>query len=90
MDAAHAAARLTARVESASPVNESIQNGTTSACTERRPVRRQTQRRLSSNDGTVPTAVAMTLATPAGIAVVLTSTPSTVRLVAVATSETVP
>ena len=54
--AAQPAATLTASVEAASPVSESSQKGTTSACTERRPVRRQTQRRFSSNDGTVPTA----------------------------------
>ena len=77
-------------VESASPVNDRTQNGSSSAFIDRRPVRRHTHRRFNSNDGNVPTAVAMTLAMPAGMAVVLTSTPSTVRLVVVAISDTVP
>ena len=77
-------------MDSARPANDSTQNGPTSPRSERVPVLRQTHRRLSSNDGTVPTAVAITLARPAGIALAVTRTPSTVMLVTVATIETVP
>lgn len=84
------AATCTASVESTSPLNESTQNGTTSAASERRPRRPQTQRRFSSNDGTVPTAVASTLDHAAGAANPPTSTPSTTRLVVVETIDTVP
>jgi hypothetical protein len=84
------AATWTAKVESTSPLNDRTQNGTTSAATDRRPRRPHTQRRFSSNDGTVPTAVATTLDHPAGAANPPTSTPSTTRLVVVDTSDTTP
>jgi hypothetical protein len=45
---------------------------------------------LSSNEGTVPTAVATTLDQPAGEAKTPTSTPSTRRLVVVAMTDTAP
>ena len=86
---AQAAARLTASVERARPANESVQNGPISASSERRPVRPQTQRRFSSNDGTVPTAVATTLAHPAASVAVATRPPSTHMLTPVEMTETV-
>ena len=55
-----------------------------------RPVRRQTQRRFNSKDGTMPTVVAIMLAHPAEVARVATRVPSTVRLVPVAMAETAP
>src|SRR5438270_8197676 len=79
----------TATVDRASPANDSAQKGPISPSSERLPVRRQTHRRLSSNDGTVPAAVAMTFAQPAGTAAVNTSAPSTAMLTAVETTETV-
>ena len=85
---AHRAAASTATVESNSPANDNAQNGTISAATERSPVLCHTHRRLSSNDGTVPTAVATTLAHAGDAVRVATSTPSTVRLVTVAIPET--
>lgn len=84
------AATCTASVDSTSPPNESTQNGTTSEASDRRPRRPHTQRRFSSNDGTVPTAVATTLDHAAGAANPPTSTPSTTRLVVVDTSDTAP
>jgi hypothetical protein len=86
---AQAAARLTASVDKPSPAKESAQNGPISASTDRWPVRPQTQRRFSSNDGTVPSAVAVTLAQAALMAPVATSTPSTERLAVVEMAETV-
>ena len=88
--AAQPAAAPTARVDSANPANDRMQNGPISASTERRPRLPQTQRRLSSNEGKVPTAVAMTLAHVAGAARVATSVPSTVRLTVVAMTDTAP
>ncbi len=79
---------LTAKVERARPENDRAQNGPTSAHSERRPDLPQTQRRLSSKEGTVPTAVAMTLAQPAVVVPVATSTPRMVRLTEVAMAET--
>ena len=58
--------------------------------TERGPVLFQTHRRLSSNDGTVPAAVATTLAHPGAITRPATSTPRTVRLTVVETADTDP
>ena len=81
-------ARPTATDDTARPVNDSVQKGTTCPATERRPVTPHTHRRLSSNDGTVPTAVATTLATTAGVPTRPTSTPRTTRLVTVDTSDT--
>jgi hypothetical protein len=86
---AQVAAPLTASVDRARPANESTQNGSTSAPNDRRPDLPHTHRRFSSKDGTVPTAVATTLAQPSGIDPVATSAPSTVRLTVVEISETV-
>ena len=83
-----AAASPTAAVESARPASASAANGTTWASRARRPVTDQTQRRLSSNDGTVPTAVATTLAAAAPTPTTPTSRPNVTRLVVVATPET--
>ena len=79
----------TVNVESTSPANESVQKGVTWRSTERCDWSNQTQRRLSSNDGTVPTAVATTLASTALTPKSPTRTPSTVRLVTVLIPETV-
>src|SRR5439155_15976507 len=61
---AQLAAPTTARVDSPRPANDSAQNGPISARTDRGPRLRHTQRRFSSNDGTVPAAVAKTFAQP--------------------------
>ena len=84
------AVRETVSVDRARPVNDSTQNGTTCPPIELRPCWRQTHRRFSSNDGTVPIAVATTLAQPGAIVRVDTSRPSTTRLVVVATIDTAP
>ena len=88
--AAQLAVAATASVDRARPANDMTQNGPISPNTERRPVLPQTQRRFSSNDGIVPTPVAMTFAHAAGTALVATSTPSTVRLTVVAMTDTAP
>ena len=90
VESAHAAARLTARVDSARPGNDSTQNGPTSPSIERVPVVRHTHRRLSSNDGNGADRGGDHVGDARRACVVVTSTPSTVRLVAVATIETVP
>jgi hypothetical protein len=79
----------TVNVESTSPAKERAQKGVTWRSTERCVWSNQTQRRLSSNDGAVPTAVAATLATTALTPKNPTRTPSTVRLVTVLMPETV-
>src|SRR5438270_23210 len=86
--AAHAAAPPTASVLRHSPARERTQKGITSATIERSPLFPHTQRRLSSKEGTVPTATATTLAQEAPRTPVATRNPSTVRLVAVATPDT--
>jgi hypothetical protein len=55
---------------------------------DRAPRFNHTHRRLSSNEGTVPMAVAATLAHPAGALTTPTSKPRTVKLVAVEIAET--
>ena len=82
------AATRTATVDTDRPANDRVVNGTTWAVVGRRSPRPQTQRRLSSKDGTVPTVVATTLATTAATPNTPTSTPSTARLVPVDTPET--
>ena len=79
----------TVNVESTSPAKERVQKGVTWRSTERCDWSNQTQRRLSSNDGTVPTAVAATLARTALTPKSPTRTPSTVKLVAVLIPDTV-
>jgi hypothetical protein len=86
--AVRAAASFTARLETTRPVKERATNGRTWRPQARRPAWAQTQRRLSSNEGTVPTAVAATLAAPPREWRTPTTTPSTARLVAVETPET--
>ena len=78
----------TVNVESTSPAKESAQKGVTWRSTERCVCSNQTQRRLSSNEGAVPTAVATTLATTALTPKSPTRTPSTVRLVTVLIPDT--
>jgi hypothetical protein len=79
---------LTAKVDSPRPTKESVQNGPISADRDRRPCLRQTQRRFSSNDGTVPTAVAITLAHPGVTVLRATRTARTVRLMLVEMADT--
>src|SRR5579884_2232448 len=86
---AQAATTLTAAVDRPSPANDRAQNGPISAQRERGPPFPHTQHRLSSNDGTVPTPTAITLAQPGLTAPVATRTPSTVRLVTDEMAETV-
>ena len=64
------------------------QKGVTWRRTDRWERSHQTHRRFSSKDGTVPTAVATTLATTASTPRRPTSIPRMVRLVAVATPDT--
>ena len=90
MFVAHRAARLTNTVDRPRPANDIATNGTTWRETERSPVSPQTHRRFSSNEGTVPIAVATTLAQPAGRVLVATNSPSTARLVVVAIADTAP
>jgi hypothetical protein len=78
----------TAKVETTRPARDNEQNGVTCRSSARGDWSNQTQRRLSSKDGTVPTAVATTLARAALTPTRPTSTPRTVRLVTVATPET--
>lgn len=78
----------TASVDSTSPSNDSEQNGTSCPKVGRRPPWDHTQRRFSSKDGTVPAAVATTFAHIAGKESTPTSTPSTVTLVRVETTDT--
>ena len=54
-------AKWTAIDEAASPVKDSAQNGTTCRSVGLLPPSAHTQRRFSSKDGMVPTAVATTL-----------------------------
>src|SRR5262249_40940630 len=86
--AAHAPARWTVSVERARPANDRAVKGITSQSKEGSRLLPHTQRRFSSNDGTVPAAVATTFAHPAGRPSTPTRSPSKVRLVAVATAET--
>lgn len=81
-------AKCTATLEMRSPANDSAENGTTCLPIETFPPRDQTQRRLSSNDGRVPTAVATRLDSTLVRAKAPTKTPSTVRLVAVEITDT--
>lgn len=83
------AAALTATVERPRATNESKQKGPISAASDREPTLPQTQRRLSSKDGTMPTEVAMTLAQPAVVALVATRTPRMVMLMEVEMADTV-
>ncbi|HLN17685.1 MAG TPA: hypothetical protein VK277_13155 [Acidimicrobiales bacterium] len=62
--------------------------GTTWRRSDAGPRRRQTNRRLSSKDGTVPTAVATRFAHSASKPTTPTSNPSVVRLVSVETTDT--
>ena len=78
----------TATVETTSPVKERVQKGTIWPSSERRPPLLHTQRRLSSKDGTVPTAVATTFDQVAGIPARPTRTPSVTRLEVVDTTDT--
>jgi hypothetical protein len=78
----------TARVETTRPAKDSAQNGVTCRSSARWDRSNQTQRRLSSKDGAVPTAVATTLARTAWTPKRPTRTPRTVRLVTVATPDT--
>jgi hypothetical protein len=78
----------TVKVERARPANDIAVKGMTSPSREGSPLLLHTQRRLSSKDGTVPTAVATTFAHPAARPSTPTRSPNTVRLVAVATTET--
>jgi hypothetical protein len=78
----------TVSVESTSPAKDKVQNGVTWRSTDRCDWSNQTQRRLSSKEGTVPTAVASTLATTASTPNRPTRTPSTVRLVTVDMPDT--
>jgi len=83
-----AEAAATATVDTTSPEADSATKGSTWRATDRGPVARHTHRRLSSKDGTVPTAVATTLAAVAGVPTSPTSTARVTRLVDVATSDT--
>ncbi len=78
----------TVSVEITRPANESVQNGVIWRRTDRCEWSNQTQRRFSSKDGTVPTAVASTLATTASTPKMPTRTPRTVRLVTVEMPDT--
>jgi hypothetical protein len=78
----------TVRVESTRPAKDSMQIGVICRRTDRCDWSNHTQRRLSSNDGIVPTAVATTLATTASTPKRPTRTPRTVRLVTVEMPET--
>ena len=78
----------TATVESASPKADNVANGIISVRSERGPVLAHTHRRLSSNDGIMPTKVAMMLASTASVARVATSVASTNWLTPVAIAET--
>lgn len=86
--AVRAEAARTASVDTTRPANDRVQNGATWRRSERCDWSNQTQRRLSSKDGTVPTAVATTLASAAFTPKSPTRTPSTVRLVSVAIPDT--
>jgi hypothetical protein len=79
----------TVSVESTRPAKDRVQKGVTWRSTDRCDWSNHTQRRLSSKDGTVPTAVATTLASTASTPHSPTSTPSTVRLVTVEMPDTV-
>lgn len=83
-----AALAATAAVDRTRVTAERAVKGPTSRRTERGPERPQTQRRLSSKEGTVPTAVATTLAHAADMAPVATSSPKTIRLTAVEMADT--
>src|SRR5438105_11482906 len=85
---AHAAVIRTASVERERPAKERMQKGTISAAIERRPDLPHTQRRLSSKEGMVPTAVAAALAQPAGRRATPTRTPSRLSPTAVDMAET--
>ena len=78
----------TVRVEITRPAKDNVQNGATWRSTDRCDRSNQTQRRFSSNDGTVPTAVASTLASTASTPKKPTRTASTVRLVTVEMPDT--
>jgi hypothetical protein len=83
-----AEAARTAKVESTRPAKDNVQNGVTWRSTDRWEWSHQTQRRFSSKDGTVPTAVASTLASTASTPRRPTRRASTVRLVTVETPDT--
>ena len=74
----------------AATVSVTANNGPISVSKDRRSVFPHTHRRLSSNEGTVPIAVAITLAHPGVARSVATNTPSTIRLVVVAIADTAP
>jgi hypothetical protein len=76
------------KVERARPANDRTAKGITSESKEGSPLLCHTQRRFSSNDGTVPAAVATTFAHPAASPSTPTRIPSNIRLVVVATTET--
>ena len=78
----------TASDEITRPAKDSVQNGVTWRRTDRCDWSNQTQRRFSSKEGTVPTAVASTLARTASTPKTPTSTPRMVRLVAVEMPDT--
>lgn len=86
--AAHRVAQLTASVDTPSDRNDRAQKGATSPATERRPPLPHTHLRFNSKDGTVPTAVATTLAQPAVAAPVPIRTTSTVRPTVVEMADT--
>ena len=73
----------TVSVESTRPAKDSVQKGVTWRSTDRCEWSNQTQRRFSSNEGTVPDRVASTLANTALTPKSPTRTPSTIRLVTV-------
>jgi hypothetical protein len=82
------AARCTVRLESPSPAKDRAVNGTTWRARERLDRHRQTQRRFSSKDGTVPMAVATRLANNAPRPSTATPKARVMRLVAVAMADT--
>jgi hypothetical protein len=83
-----APAKCTATLDTNRPVKARAQKGTTWRTNDGRPARDQTQRRLSSNEGTVPTAVATKFDSTPGIPASPTNAPRTERLVAVEIAET--
>jgi hypothetical protein len=78
----------TATVDTSSPAKDRAEKGTIWPISDRRSRRAQTHRRLSSKDGTVPTAVASTLADTAGMPTSPTRMNRTIRLIVVATADT--
>jgi hypothetical protein len=80
----------TVSVESTRPAKDRVQKGVTWRSTDRCDWSNHTQRRLSSKDGTVPTAVAMTLAHSAGNDRTPTRSPRIDRPVMVEIADTDP